>query len=172
MQPATMTPTEAADRFGVPVEVRAGNDEIEIRDFTIKEKRAKFRVDDDVFEATAIMSIPMMQGMMQAARGIGDVMGTAEEDENSVASKLEKIYEIFDKILIPTSAKRFRERLEAEPASDDALDARRQVIPILYYLLEKYGLRPTTPSAESSDGSPSESSGTTSTPGSSTEVTA
>ena len=169
MQPGTMTAEEAAARFGVPAQMPA-HDEVEIRDFTIKEKRAKFRVDNDIFEATAIMSIPMMQGMMQAARGIGDVMG-ADEDENSVSTKLEKIYEIFDKILIPASAKRFRARLEAEPASEDALDARRQVIPILYYLLEKYGLRPTTPSQESSDGSPNEISGTTSTAGSSTEAT-
>lgn len=131
-------------------------DTVEIRDFTIRQKKVKFRIDDDVFEAYAILGLPLLQELVATSKKLGAMI----EDQNYGA-----FFEIFDKILYPDSAKRFRER--AESIGDDAIDVKRQLLPVLYFLLEEYGVRPTQPSLSSSSGSPSENSGTTSTAGSS-----
>lgn len=145
------------------------DDQVEIKDFTIKEKRTKFKIDGDIFEATAIMSIPLMQGMVGVSKGVGAL---SELEGDDLDAKLQGFYQIFDQVLVPASAARFRERLEADSRSEDALDARRQVIPILYHLLEVFGVRPTQQSSDSSTGSPSETDGITSTDGASPEASA
>lgn len=142
--------------FAAPVP----DDTVSIRDFTIKEKRIAFRVDDDVFEAQGLLGIALMQDLVTATKGLSKMI----EEKNYDA-----ITELFSKLLYPDSAKRFNERILS--LGDDAIDVRRQLIPILYFLLERYGVRPTQPSSDSSTGSPSGTGGTTSTPGSSIEVT-
>lgn len=137
------------------------DDTIDIRDFTIKEKRVRFRIDEDVFEAQGLLGITLMQDLIGATKGLSKMI----EDKNYDA-----ITALFAQLLYPESAKRFNERLLAR--GDDAIDVRRQLIPILYYLLERYGVRPTQPSSSSSTGSPSETGGTSSTAGSSTAATA
>lgn len=137
-----------------PFPVPEMDDSVEIRDFTIKRKRIKFKIDDDVFEATAILSIPLMHELVKVGKNVQQLVG--EQKFDSVTS-------VFQKILLPASAKRFGERLDA--IYDDALDIKEQVIPVLYYLMEQYGVRPTQPSSDSSTGSPSETDGTTSTAG-------
>ena len=134
-------------------------DVVQIRDFTIRQKKIKFKIDEDVFEAYAILGLPLLQEIVQTSKKLGAMV----EEQNYNA-----FFEIFDKILYPESAKRFRTR--AESIGDDAIDVKRQLLPVLYYLLEEYGVRPTQPSLDSSSGLPSGISGTTSTPGSSLEV--
>lgn len=136
------------------------DDRVQIRDFTVKEKRVAFRIDDDVFEAYGLLGITLMQDLVEAAKSLGKLI----ENKN-----YEGITGLFSKILYPESAKRFNERIVA--VGDETIDVKRQLIPILYFLLESYGVRPTQPSSDSSTGSPSGTGGTTSTPGSSTEVT-
>jgi hypothetical protein len=130
------------------------DDEVQIRDFTLKKKRIRFKIDKDLFEGYAILGLPLMQDLIKSAKSIK----TAVTDE-----KFDSVFEIFDKLLYPESAKRLRERSVA--LGDDALDVKQQVIPIMYFLLEEHGLRPTQPSSDSSTGSPSETDGITLTDG-------
>lgn len=134
-------------------------DEIQIKDFTIREKRIPFSIDGDRFEAYALLGLPMLQELVVVARSVGEMV----KDQ-----KYDAMLDIFDKVLYPESAKRFRERAEA--LGDEAIDVKRQLMPILYFLLEKYGLRPTQPSSDSSTGSSSETGGTSSTGGTSLQV--
>ena len=106
---------------------------VDLKDFSIAEKRISFKVDDDIFDAYTVLSIPAMQDLVLLSKDISKLV----ENEN-----YEPILKIFDVLLSEKSAARFRERLSAKNG-DDALDLRRQVIPILHYLLERYGLRPT-----------------------------
>lgn len=156
----TGTPQDFASRFPEltrdAAEVHAELDQIEIRDFTIKQKRVPFRIDNDVFEASAILGLPVMQDMVKMSKGIGDI---AEREDGDYT----EIFTIFDQVLLPESARRFRER--AMSRGDDAIDVKRQLLPILHYLLEVFGLRPTQLSSDSSTGSPSGGDGTTSTAG-------
>ncbi len=133
----------------------------QIRDFTIKQKKLPFRIDDDVFEAYAILGLPLLQDLVAVTKQIGDMLKE---------QKYDALFDLFDQLLYPESAKRFRER--AESRGDDAIDVKRQLMPILYFLLEEYGVRPTQPSSDSSTGSPSEPGGTSSTAGSSAQVSA
>lgn len=136
--------------FSVPT----SQDEIEIRDFTLTRKRIKFRIDDDVFEAYGILGLPLMQQLIKSAKMLGNLV--KEEKFDSITS-------IFDDVLYPESAERFKQRVHT--VGDEAIDVKEQLIPILHYLLEKYGVRPTQPSSDSSTGSPSGTDGTTSTAG-------
>ncbi len=144
-------PTPAAS-FPVP----ELDDGIEIKDFTLKVKHHRFRIDDDVFTAHAALGLPAMQDLVKLSKGLGEAMRSDNYDTLTA---------VFAELLEPASAQRFVQRVQAR--GDDAIDVRNQLIPILYWLLEKYGLRPTQPSSSSSTESPSGSGGTTSTPGSS-----
>lgn len=129
-------------------------DEVEIKDFTIKEKRIKFRVDDDVFEAYGLLGLPLLQELVHAAHEIGDLVKEQNYDG---------FMQIFDKLLYPESATRFKERIASQ--GDDTIDVKRQLLPIIYYILEKHGVRPTQLSSDLSVGSPNGTGGTTSTDG-------
>lgn len=146
-----MTTTTAA--FAAP---SPGDDNVQIRDFTIKQKKIQFRIDEDVFHAYAILGLPLLQELVQVSKSIGKMI----DDQ-----RYEGIFDVFDKMLYPASAERFRERAGA--IGDDALDVRKQLMPILHFLLEEYGVRPTQPSSDSSGSLPSGTSGTSSTAGSS-----
>ena len=130
-------------------------DHIKIRDFTIKKKRIPFRLDDDVFEAYGVLGVTLLQELVDVASSLSDMVA---------AKKYDGIFDVFSRILYPEHAQRFRERGLA--IGDEAIDVKRQLIPILYYLLEEYGVRPTQPSSSSSGGSPGEIDGTSFTPGS------
>lgn len=133
----------------------APDDSVQIRDFTIKQKLTQFRIDDDVFSAYRVVSLPLMQSLVRVSSNISRLL--KEE-------KYEVIFELFDAILEPDSAKRFRER--ALSIGDDAISINEQVLPILHYLMEEFGLRPTRSSLASSSGLPEENSGTSSMVGS------
>lgn len=143
--PATFTP-------GPPVD-----DSVDIVDFTLPVKLIRFKIDNDVFEAHAALGLPMMQDLIKVAKALGD----AGKDGNYAA-----ITDVFTELLTDESGPRFVQRVQSR--GSDAIDVRKQLIPILYWLLERYGLRPTRPSSVSSTGSPSGIDGTTSTAGSST----
>lgn len=149
--PSTVTVGQMELNFTTPPQ-----DEVEIKDFTIKEKRIKFKIDDDIFEATRILGLPLMQDLVKVTKTMSKM---SESGDYSAISA------IFDELLLPHSAERFGERLKAK--GDDAIDVKAQLLPVLYYLLEKFGLRPTQLSSESSTGSPDATDGTPSTDGSS-----
>ena len=160
------TTTEAVDADGV-------------RDFTLPMKPHKFKIDDDVFAAPAVMSPVTLQRM---AGMHASLSGTDASTADGIKAMLAAFGDIF-KILLPgPSGRRFAERLKADGASPDLatmaktfdepagvieakiasgeiaedqiiylqpIDLTRQVLPIFYWLLEKYGLRPTQQSSPS-----------------------
>lgn len=134
--------------------------EIEIKDFTLKIKRFGFKIDNDTFVAHAALGLPTMQELSKVTKNLGEAVRSGDYTP---------ITDVFRELLEDVSAQRFTQRVVAK--GPDAIDVKKQLMPILYWLLEKYGLRPTQLSSESSTGSPSETGGITSTAGSSTEVT-
>lgn len=117
------------------------DDFVEIKDFTIKRRRIRFKVDNDVFEARPVLGLSLMQKMVK----LGQTISSTDGEE-----KFEEVFKIFDQLLLPESAKLFRQR--GMSIDDDAIDMRQQLIPILYYLLEAYGVRPTQLSSDSLSG--------------------
>lgn len=102
----------------------------------------EFKVGKDVFRAPAVVA-PILLGRITAA-----AQGFSEPD-GDMGKKLEYAAEIFDQLLTPETAPRFRERLLS---ATEPIDLNRQAVPILYWLMEVYGMRPTQPSLSSMDG--------------------
>lgn len=157
--PAPTTATVVAQQLEMNFTPPPDDDDVEIKDFTLKQKRIKFKIDNDIFEATRVVGLPLMQDLVKVTRGMGKMSDSGD---------FSAIPAIFNELLLPASAQRFSERLQAK--GDDAIDVRQQLLPVLQYLLEKFGLRPTQLSSESSPGSPGETDGITSTDGSSAEA--
>jgi hypothetical protein len=124
--------------------------EVRFKDFTLSRPPIRFKIGDDEFEATPALSISLLQ---QVTNLTGDFTEGGESDNVGLAKKLQSLVDICDAILAPESATRFREIA-------DKLDIREQVIPLLFWLLEAYGLRPTEVSSPSSASSLTETDGT------------
>lgn len=141
-----------------------GSPTVEIRDFSSKRKPVKFQIDGEKFDGVRNLSAPVLQQLAKAAEGIA---GDENEEEldvfKTIDEKLSALIETCNSVLQPESAERFAKLAPT-------LDLQDQIIPLMMWLLEVYGLRPTTVSSESSPSSPTEPDGTTSTVGSSTEV--
>jgi hypothetical protein len=114
------------------------DDSIDIKDFTLAERFIRFRAEGDVFEAYSALGLATMQRMVNVSKSISSMV----QEE-----KYDAIVAVFDEALTPESAKRFRERALSSDG-EIALDVKRQLIPILHFLLEKYGLRPTQQSSD------------------------
>ena len=121
------------------------------RDFSRKRKQLIFTIDDDTFEAAA--GLP------------GDVFAefvtlyNDRVDASSYKEQREMLKQALSLALFPDSYERFASRLndKARPIDDD------QMSEVVMWLLEEYGMRPTEPSPNSSDGPASPESGTNST---------
>lgn len=133
--------TQATEPVDVP---HVDDDEVDIKDFTLRKKRVRFKIDDDIFEAHTTLSLPLMQRMVKISQSMG---GGKSEDR---MESFDAVYDIFDQLLLSDSAKRFKKR--ATSTGEDGIDVQRQLIPILYHLLEEFGVRPTQPSSASSPG--------------------
>jgi hypothetical protein len=118
---------------------------LEIKDFSIVWKPKRFKVDDDVFEAHPVLPLPTLAEMVKLGQGINL---SADADPNEI---VERFAGVFDLVLRTESAARFRARLAGQ-GDAPALDLQHQLVPILFWLLEAYGLRPTQPSENSSTG--------------------
>lgn len=150
----------------------------EIRDFTIRHPPIQFRIDDDVFSAPPVISAVTLRRLAGLKSGLEGLSKIDSLDESGIRDLLGKLAQMF-RVLIPgASGRLFADRLLAEVDEDDdgplattlnlqPIDLREQAIPVLYYLLERYGLRPTQPSSSlpesvtdgnSTDGAPAEES--------------
>jgi hypothetical protein len=123
------------------------------KDFSKKREPVEFKIDDDLFVAPSILPIPTMQELAEVAESI--------KTETNNSELFKKVTGIFDAVLTDASAARFRERVASKEEPVDI----EQLIDIMLWLLEEYGLRPTQPSSDSSAGAPSGTSGTLSTAG-------
>lgn len=123
------------------------------KDFTKKKPPVEFQIDDDIFIAPSVLPVPTMQELADVAGSIKN-----ETDNKKLFEKLTGIYDV---ILTEKSAARFQERVKSKTEPIDI----NQLVDIMMWLLEEYGLRPTQPSSDSSPGAPSETPGTPSTAG-------
>lgn len=123
------------------------------KDFSKKREPVEFKIDNDLFTAPSVLPIPTMQELAETADAI--------KTETNNSQLFKKVTGIFDAVLTDASASRFRERVASK---EEPIDI-EQLIDIMLWLLEEYGLRPTQPSSDSSPGAPSETSGTLSTAG-------
>lgn len=146
-EPLFATPPPAADGERPPPGALT-------RDYTVARPEVWFQVDNDWFHAASALPGGTAFEFIGAARRLSELAATDPGAEPG-----EDILAMFDKILYPASATRFRERLfdVAQP-----IDV-KQLVEIMQGLMEDYGLRPTQPPSASSDGSPSPDGGTPST---------
>lgn len=134
----------------------------EVRDFTLPARTKRFRVDDDVFEAPPILPpVTLIK--------VTTLHTTLSDATSDIENRLRKIAEMFRLLLPGQSGQRFAERLMSDT---EPIDITRQALPILHWLLECYGMRPTEPSSASLNGSSTggiPNGGTSSTAGASPE---
>ena len=121
-----------------------------VKDFSRKRERLIFRIDDDIFEAATALP---GKTLSRFATRFADIEKTPFDKQ------LDVFADALGMVLLPESNARFQKRLddlenpiELEQASD-----------VITWLLERYGLRPTEPSSDSSTGPTSPASGTNST---------
>lgn len=121
------------------------------RDFTKKRRRITFTIDDDTFEAASVLPGDIYAEFVTKYDGTGG-LETYQQQHDQLKDALSMA-------LLPDSYARFVERLNDRnnPIDDD------QMSDAILYLLEAYGLRPTSPSQFSSDGPSSPESGMSST---------
>lgn len=111
----------------------------EVWDFSLPDRPKKFKFNgDEVYEAPAVLPPAALQKMAKAAGQIGQLQ--------DVDAKLAALTDVFSSVLVPESAARLRKRLEDEDYTEP-VDLTRQLIPLLFALLEAYGLRPTQQSS-------------------------
>ena len=135
----------------------------DVPDFTIKRDPIQFRVDDDVFSAPAMISPVTLRKAAEMHGRLAEVSG---DEATQAAAAIDLIGDLMRVLMPGPSGRRFVERLRSEgrPADLDdnppreepdppVISLTEQAIPALYYLLERYGLRPTVPSSPSLDGS-------------------
>lgn len=120
------------------------------RDFTKQRKRLDFTIDDDTFEAAAALPGDVFAEFVTLYNSTGDTE-TYQQQHDMLKQAL-------NLALLPESWQRFSDRLQdkSRPIDDD------QMSDVVLWLLEEYGMRPTQPSPNSSDGSASPESGTSS----------
>ncbi|MFJ8538184.1 hypothetical protein [Streptomyces sp. NPDC093591] len=133
------------------------------KDFSRKRKRLPFTIEGDTFEAAPALPGDVFAEFVTLYNNTGDTE-TYQQQHDLLKQALELA-------LLPESWQRFAARLKDKerPIDDD------QMSDVVLWLLEEYGMRPTQPSPDSSDGPASPESGTNSTestpPEASTSVT-
>lgn len=121
-----------------------------VKDFSRKRERLVFRIDEDIFEAATALPGNVLAQFATRFSNIESI---------PLDQQLKVFADALGLVLLPESNGRFQKRLddlenpiELEQASD-----------VIQWLLERYGLRPTEPSSDSSTGPQSPAPGTSST---------
>lgn len=120
------------------------NGQVEIQDFTLdRPKTRKFKIDDDVFDAVAVIPLGLMKQLLDASSGIKEIIGASD-----IEMVIEKTKAVMKLLLVPTAYERFVARL----TDQESPIGMEHLAPLLVWLVEGYALRPTPPSSPSSDG--------------------
>jgi hypothetical protein len=131
------------------------NGVVEIKDFTLPQgnQPKKFRIDGDVFQAVATIPLNTMQDLAGVRANLGDTQ--------DAGAQLDAMRAMFKVILLDDSWPIFETRMgdKLNPIGQEHL------MPLMDWLLESYGLRPTVPSSGSSTGSDDGDGSTSSTDG-------
>lgn len=139
-----------------------------MRDFTRDPRVIEFKIDDDVFRCHPRLPADVLIDFAVKAEGMGD----SPTGQQGVQAMLD----VLQATLLPEHFRRFRDRMkDPAKAAEEAQAAGRaapapyvpigleQVSEIVPWIMEEYGLRPTEPSEDSSDGPSSLAPGTSST---------
>lgn len=129
-------------------------DSVRFKDFSKKREPIVFTIDGDEFSAFPMIPVPVLQEVVQIQRGKGDA------DKLDV---VERGLRVLDLLLDGPSAERLRARMASRDLAE-AVDF-DQVSQIISWLMEVHTGRPTRPSSESSEPSPTGEPGQGSTPG-------
>jgi len=123
-------------------------------DFTPRRPRVQFRIGDDLF--TGKVEIPTMVAMRFAAKASRtvDSMDGEFNDEG-----IQQTIDLIRMMLVKDSADLLIERLD-DDTNPVGMETFMKLVP---WLMEQYGMRPTTPSSDSQDGSQNQDGGTNST---------
>lgn len=132
----------------------------QIRDFSLPMDPVRFRIDPDTFDAPPILS-PMA---LKKAAALHSELGAMDNVGSDIDRTLTLVAEMFAIFVPGRSGQLFKARLLTEGRDADPdngrpdpdpppIDLTRQALPVLYWLLEQYGLRPTGPSSPSLNGS-------------------
>jgi|SRR5262245_1191972 len=119
------------------------------KDFTISEEPVTFRVAPDTFECVPEVSLDVLMEMADVAELKGDPKG-----------QLAKMLGFFAGVMTPESYATFVARTKKGARQPIGM---RVIVPVLQWMMEVYGLRPTEPSSESADGSTTDDSSSTDT---------
>ena len=135
----------------------------QIRDFFIDETPKQFRVhrDGEVFEAPPALGPGQLVELVDVLKTMGSLAGGATDPESARAA-IQSIGRVFSELLDEETGPKFVALLTDRKKP---VDLKRQLMPILQWLLEEYGLRPTTASPASSNTSTPTDAGTNSTDG-------
>jgi hypothetical protein len=127
------------------------SDDVEIKRFGGSLEPKKFYIHDDLFEAAPELPLGLLADLARL-RNV-----TEEVEKNGI----ESIYMILDNLLFDESAALIRKRASNKRKPVGVV----QIMELIPWLLEQYGLRPTQPSQLSSSGSSDGTTGTSSTGG-------
>ena len=149
-----------------------------VRDFTIRREPVRFRIDDDVFQVPNTLAIPKLRKLAGLHAELGNT-ATLMSTDAGIDMLLEITSRMFELIIGGEHGKRFVARLNSGGDLEDPapIDLMKQAMPVLFFVLESYGLRPTEPSSASLPGSTdgqtaTPSDGISSTDGASQEASA
>lgn len=134
-------------------------------DFTIRRDPIKFRIDDDIFQAPPLIGGYVLRRLGSLHARLGDASALVGQDAQASDRMIQLVADIFQLLIGGAGGKRFAARLLSDgspgdldadppvPPSPPVIGLTTQALPALYYLLERYGLRPTVPSSPSEAGS-------------------
>ena len=127
--------------------------ETPVPDFTIRRPPIQFTIDGDTFSAPNVLSPITLRKLAAQASSIGDLGNIS--DIESIVKAIDVLGEIMVALMPGASGQLFKRRLGSEGGDDEPapIDLMGQAIPAFYFLLERYGLRPTVPSSPSPTGS-------------------
>lgn len=111
-----------------------------MRDFTRQPRVIEFRIDEDVFRCHPRLPAQVLMDFAVKA----DAMGDSPTGEQGIQA----MEDVLRATLLPDHFRRFQERMNDHGNPIELA----QVSEIVPWIMEEYGLRPTTPSDSSSDG--------------------
>jgi hypothetical protein len=140
------------------------------KDFSKSRDDISFTLEDDTFHAypgiAAGVLVSYVSKVNTAILSAQSAGGVEAQSAGGVEAQYEACREVMELCLLKESYARFQERLDDNTQPIDL----GQINDIAMWLFEQYGLRPTQPSDNSSDGQSSPESGTSSTESTQGEV--
>lgn len=128
------------------------NGMVRVKDFEFSQEPKSFRLyagDEFVFQAMPVIPIGILASLRDLRK-----LNVAESDEAA-----EKVLQFFDAVLMPESAAELRKRATQPGRFPFGIN---HMQPLIEWLMEEYGMRPTQPSSPSSTGSMTDATSTSS----------